>query len=60
MKGLRIKQVAGKSFIELDPLNEDHVRNNHVLASISEWSGEGEKSCKVYLILNKQKNFSNI
>ena len=55
MKGLRIRQVTGKSFIELDPLNEDHVRNNHLLASISEWSGEGEKSCNVCLNIEQTK-----
>jgi hypothetical protein len=55
MKGLRIKQVAGRSFIELDPLNEDHIRNDHLLASISEWSGEGAKSCNVYLNIEQTK-----
>ncbi|MFC6099781.1 hypothetical protein [Olivibacter domesticus] len=55
MKGLRIKQKAGKSFIELDPLNDDHVRKNHLLTSISEWSGEGEKSCNIYLNVEQTK-----
>lgn len=55
MKDLRIKQLSGKSFIALESLNDDHVRNNHLLASITEWSGEGEKACNIYLNVEQIK-----
>ncbi|MEH6307426.1 hypothetical protein RYH73_17385 [Olivibacter sp. CPCC 100613] len=49
MKDLRIKQTPGKSFIDLKPTNDDHVRQNNLLLSVNEWSGEGNKVCSVYL-----------
>jgi|GEM_PF-1252886 len=49
MKGLRIKQKSGKSFIDLEPTDDNHVRQNSLLVSVNEWSGEGSKVCNVYL-----------
>lgn len=49
MKDLRIKQTPGKSFIDLRPTNEDHIRQNNLLLSVNEWSGEGNKVCSIYL-----------
>lgn len=55
MKGLRIKQKPGKSFIDLEPTDDDHVRQNSLLVSINEWSGEGSKVCSVYLNIEQMQ-----
>jgi hypothetical protein len=49
MKDLRIKQTPGKSFIDLKPTKDDHIRQNNLLLSVNEWSGEGSKVCSIYL-----------
>lgn len=49
MKDLRIKQTPGKSFIDLKPTADDHIRENNLSLSVHEWSGEGNKVCCIYL-----------
>lgn len=57
MKELRIKQVRGKSYMDLKPTSEDHIRENNLILSVNEWSGEGNKMCSIYLNIGQINEF---
>jgi len=53
MKGLRIRQSSGKSYLDVESNEEDRQKTNYLKVTIKEWSGESEIVASVHLDLEQ-------